>query len=96
MRVDPSRLYRNSRAADCSTDVDRRRAAEAVRGHGGDDVTLSSQARLVAMARRALDETPGVRPSVVEAARHRLTAGPPSDGRSIAEAILQSVAEGGG
>jgi len=76
-------------------------AESVVRGEGSrpaaamDGVELSPRARMMAIARQALAETPPVRRSVVEDARARLRAGQyRTDGRSIAEALLAAIREG--
>jgi flagellar biosynthesis anti-sigma factor FlgM len=94
MRIESTGLSGVSKSATTPEKIDQRDEAAAP-GHAKvDDVSLSPQARLVAMAKRALSEVPGVRASVIERARERLQAGQyDADGRRIAEAILEALRE---
>lgn len=92
MRIDVSGLHPNQRpTAGC------RGGAPAPQGapgrEGGDQVTVSGRARLLASAQVALREAPAVRSSVVEQARLRLLSDATSlDGQAIASAMIDTIA----
>ncbi|MEA3402912.1 MAG: flagellar biosynthesis anti-sigma factor FlgM [Armatimonadota bacterium] len=92
MRIDGSGLYRTSASAS-GADEARGRRSKAVRRAGGDNVALSSRARLMAVAKQALNESPPVRRSAIEAARLRLSDGDAQwDSRAIVEAMERCIA----
>jgi flagellar biosynthesis anti-sigma factor FlgM len=94
MRIDASGLYPSRRAGDAAGESQQRQEATALERSGADRVSVSPQARLIALARMALDETPAVRSEVVDAARQRLQTGAVSwDGQSIAGAIIDSISD---
>ncbi len=93
MRIDPSGLYPTRTGSDVAPDVNSRQRTPPPAESGPDSVTLSSNARLMAMARRALDESPPVRRSVVERARARLASDATWDGAEVAEAMMRAIAE---
>lgn len=95
MRIEGAGIAPLTRSAGSTGSVDRQDGSQAARGAAGDDVQLSARARMMAIARQALQDTPPVRRSVVEAARARLQSGQyQTDGRSIAEALLTTIKEG--
>ena len=72
--------------------VNRQAPAAGTNGATVDDVKLSPRARMLAVARQALADTPPVRQSVVAEARAKLQAGEyTTDGRSIAEALIAEI-----
>jgi cytidylate kinase len=94
MRIDPSGLYPSRRPTEATPDTRAGQDAGAVERAGGDEdeVDVSPRARLIAVARRALDETPAVRDEAVDAARERLEAeGEIWDGRDIARAMFDAI-----
>jgi len=92
MRIESTSLTGIARGVDRAGDVNRQRGTNAAQGVGGDDVTLSARARMLAVARQALADTPAVRQSVVDAARAKLADGTyKADGRSISEALIATV-----
>ncbi|MGC9320594.1 MAG: flagellar biosynthesis anti-sigma factor FlgM [Armatimonadota bacterium] len=92
MRIDASGLYPTNPNTG-GADEARRQRSEPVHGAGGDSVTLSSRARLMAVARQALDESPPVRRSAIEAARLRLSDGDARwDSGAIVEAMERCIA----
>ena len=94
MRVDPGGLYPSRPAAETRSDAHSGSETDCVRQAAGDQVSVSPRARLIALARQALDEAPVVRQDAVEAARQRLQAGTESwDGRSIAGAIFNAISD---
>lgn len=94
MRIDASGLYPSRKAGDAANDTGSARESGQAAQHGGDQVSVSSRARLISLARQALDETPAVRREVVDAARQRLEAGDAvGDGQSIAGAIFDSISD---
>lgn len=95
MRIDRTGISPLTRSPDHTASVRKQDGAPAAAMGAVDDVQLSARARLLAIAREALAQTPSVRRSVVEAARARLQAGQyHTDGRSIAEALLATIKEG--
>lgn len=94
MRIDASGLYPSRKAGDATGEAQQRQEATALERSRADQVSVSPQARLIALARVALDETPAVRGEVVDAARQRLQSGEASwDGQSIAGAIIDFIGE---
>ncbi len=92
MRIDPSGLYPSRRPTEATPDTQAGQGAGAVERAGGDEVDVSPRARLIAVARKALDETPAVRREAVDAARERLEAeGEMWDGREIARAMFDAI-----
>lgn len=95
MRIEGAGIAPLTRSAGGAGSVDRQDGTQGVPGAAVDDVQLSARARMLAIARQALEDTPPVRRSVVEAARARLQAGRyRTDGQSIAEALLATIKEG--
>jgi len=94
MRIDPSGLYPTQMNADVGADVTSRRTQATPSDAGPDTVTVSSRARLLAMARRALDETDPVRSAVVDDARARIAADAGWDGQEVAAAMIGAITEG--
>ncbi len=93
MRIENAGLSGVPRSATSPEKTERRDGAAAAPSKV-DDVSLSPQGRLVAVAKRALAEVPSVRASVVERARARLQAGEyHADGQRIAEAIIEALRE---
>lgn len=92
MRIDTGGLYPNQRATQGGARATGGPAAPPIREAVADNVTVSPGARLLALGRRALEDTPEVRTSVVEAARRRLSGGADAcDGRAIARAMIESI-----
>ena len=92
MRIENTNLTGVARGVDRAGDVSKQRGTSAARGAGNDDVTLSTRARMLDVARQALADTPAVRQSFVDAARAKLMDGTyKADGRSIAEALIATV-----
>jgi len=94
MRIDPSGLYPTRMNSDVGTDATARRAQATPSDAGPDTVTVSSRARLLAMARQALDETALVRRAVVDDARARVAGDAGWDGREVAAAMIDAITEG--
>lgn len=85
-------LHPTRGSADAASDARASRRTPTAAEGAGDDVTLSSRARLMAMAQKALDETPAVRQSVVDRARETLEGGSERwDGASVARAMVESI-----
>lgn len=93
MRIDTNGLHPTRMGNGMTSDARTRRSTATTASGGADSVTLSPRARLLALVRRALDESPAVRSSVVEAARQRLAAKTDWDGSDVAEAIMQAITE---
>lgn len=94
MRIENTGFPEVSRSGATPEKIDRRNETEAPRQGAVDSVSLSSRARLLAIAKRALAEVPAVRASVVERARERLQAGEyEADSRLIADAIIEALQE---
>jgi len=92
MRIENAGLSGISKSATAPDRIDRRNAAEASKQRSVDDVSLSPEARLLAVTKRAMAEVPAVRAAVVERARERLQAGQyATDGSIIAEAIIEAL-----
>ena len=96
MRIENTGFPAISTSAPTPEGIDQRNETEAARQGTVDSVSLSSRARLLAVAKRALAEVPAVRAPVVERARERLQAGQyQADSRAIAEAIIEALRESG-
>jgi len=94
VRIDVSGLSPNRRAMHSATDATGRPPAQTVRESGGDSVTVSPRARLLAAGQAALQDAPEVRSSVVDEARARLrSGGAVYDGQSIARAMIETITE---
>lgn len=95
MRIESTGVSSLARSAGDAGSVGKQDSAQAARGLAGDAVQLSPRARMLAIARKALADTPAVRRSVVDDARAKLQAGQyQTDGRSVAEALLATIKEG--
>ncbi len=94
MHIDPSGLHPTRMNSDVGANVSSRRTQATPSDAGPDTVTVSSRARLLAMARQALDETALVRRAVVDDARARVAGGAGWDGREVATAMIGAVTEG--
>ncbi len=94
MRIDVGGLSPNHRATQSGTGATGRPGAQPLRESGGDSVTVSARARLLAAGQAALQDAPEVRSSVVDEARARLRSGAAVyDGQSIARAMIDTITE---
>ena len=94
MRIENAGLSAVPKSTANPEQVDRRNGAEQLRGASVDSVNLSPQGQLLAIAKRALAETPAVRAHMVARARERLETGQyEANGRLIAEAIIEALRE---
>ena len=75
MRIESTAVSSLARSAGDAGSAGKADSAQAGRTPAGDAVQLSPRARMLAIARKALEETPAVRRSVVDEARARLKAG---------------------
>ncbi|MFP4248899.1 MAG: flagellar biosynthesis anti-sigma factor FlgM [Armatimonadota bacterium] len=93
MRINTGSVHANPKTAETATNT-RRADVPQTREPGNDSVTVSPRARLLALARNALDAAPQIRASVVEAARARLSSGDgPCEGGEIARAMIDSISD---
>jgi hypothetical protein len=93
MRINTGGVQPNPKTSQPAT-IAGRTEKPRTRETGTDNVTVSSRARLLALARNALETVPQIRPSVVEDARVRLSSGDgPSDGGEIARAMIDSISD---
>jgi len=96
VRIEHTGFPAVSRSGATPDRIDGRSETEAPSQGAVDSVNLSSRARLLAVAKRALAEVPAVRTRVVERARERLQDGQyEADSRLIAEAIIETLHESG-
>lgn len=94
MRIDTTGLHPNRTTRHDSSEAAGRPVANAARESGGDHITVSSRARLLALGRNALEAAPAIRMEAVEAARERLSAGADVyDGLQIARAMTAAITE---
>lgn len=93
MRIDVSGLYTSRKPTCDASDTHAGQDVAPVRDTTSVNISVSSRARLVAMAHRALKDAPDVRRSAVEAARRRLSSPGACDGRTIAQAMIDSISE---
>jgi hypothetical protein len=94
MRIDTSGLYPTQMNTEMGTEPGARQTQAVASDAGPDTVTVSPHARLLAMARRALDETAPVRDAVVADARARIAADARWDGDEVAAAMITAIDEG--
>jgi len=93
MRIDVSGLHASRKPTQDAPDAGAERDVTPARDTAPVNVSVSSRARLLAMAHRALQDAPDVRRSAVEAARQRLSDPGACDGRTIARAMIESISE---
>lgn len=95
MRVDTTGLYPSRSTSKAASETAPRPPAQSPRAVGSDNVTVSSQARLLALGKTALGSAPELRTSVIDVAREKLSSTPNVyDGDEIARAIIDSITEG--
>ncbi len=94
MRIDRSGLNPSSKPVSVPADDHSSPEKGRLQRAGTDQVSVSPRARLIALARQALDETPPVRREVVDAARARLQVEEPVwDDQTIAGAIVDTISD---
>ncbi|MGI5819181.1 MAG: flagellar biosynthesis anti-sigma factor FlgM [Armatimonadota bacterium] len=94
MRITTSGLHAGAKPAQIASEAAGQAETRPAREVQADNVCVSSRARLLVLARDALEAAPAVRRDVVEAARDRLSSGPEAyDGHAIARAMIDAISE---
>ncbi len=94
MRINSGGLHPTRMNTDIGADLTSGRTQATPSDAGPDTITVSSRARLLGMARRALDRTAPVRSSVVADARARVAGHAAWDGNKLAAAMISAITEG--
>ncbi|NLO05592.1 MAG: hypothetical protein GX131_07145 [candidate division WS1 bacterium] len=95
MRIDASGLHPGRSSVESAIAARRAHGVGARQEAAPDEVSVSSHARLMALAQAALEAEPQVREPVVERAREQLAGGGADDsGETIARAMIDSITSG--